>query len=573
MSASSVLSAPVGSQPITPFPAQGGGGGATPARLRDRLATLGVTVMLIGRDGRMVPQGDGGILVRVLLASPALTAAVRRLWPMLAADEALGKAAAVWPGLWLAPLPRGRARRDAIGPNAVSAAVLLGPELLASEQFQLACDQAGVDVRAAAARVDLNRLVNEQEAQRLAAVLAWMGEDATDLDAHSQELASLSIELADSYEELSLLYKFTGNMTVDGDPRALIADAARELQQTSAVSWLSIQIIDDDPRLKELSGSVFIAGQSGCDLDCMRDLGKRLMRDVAERSSPRIYDDAAAQVSHMPAGLCSQLLVAPLRLEGGKLLGLIVAGDKTESEQMSSEDAKLCDSLGKGLTIFLENLMLYEDTQDMFLGTLHALTSAIDAKDSYTCGHSKRVALMSRQIAQAAGLDDHTVERVYIAGLVHDVGKIGVPEAVLCKPGKLDDAEFALIKQHPEIGAKILQDIRQMNDLIPGVLYHHERWDGRGYPHKLAGRNIPLFGRIIALADAFDAMSSNRTYRQSMDLNRVLGEIEKNRGTQFDPRLGDLLLKLDFTAFNDMLEEHQLRLDEKAGAAACVLTP
>ena len=566
---SGVISSP-GDAPASGSKTGGGGAGAAvPARLRDRLTELGVTVVLIGRDGRMVPQGDGGLLVRLLLASPALTAAVRRLWPTLAADDAAGRAMGVWPGLWLAPLPRGgpaRSRRDAIGPNAVSAAVLMGADLLSSEQFQLACDQARVDVRAAAARVDLSRLLTAGEAGRLAAVLAWMGEDAADLDGRTQELSSLSQELADSYEELSLLYKFTGNMTVDGDPRALIADAARELQQTSAVSWLSIQIIDDDPRLKELSGGVFVAGRSGCDIDAMRALGKRLMREVAERSTPRIYDDAPAQVPHMPADLCRHLMVAPLRLEGGKLLGLIVAGDKIDSEQLTSEDAKLCDSLGKGLTIFLENLMLYEDTQDMFLGTLHALTSAIDAKDSYTCGHSERVALMSRQIAEAAGLDEHTIERVYIAGLVHDVGKIGVPEAVLCKPGKLDDAEFALIKQHPEIGARILQDIRQMNDLIPGVLHHHERWDGRGYPHKLAGRNIPLFGRIIALADAFDAMSSNRTYRKSLDHARVLGEIEKNGGTQFDPRLADLFLGLDFAAFNAMLDQHQSKLDEKAAA-------
>jgi HD-GYP domain-containing protein (c-di-GMP phosphodiesterase class II) len=139
------------------------------------------------------------------------------------------------------------------------------------------------------------------------------------------------------------------------------------------------------------------------------------------------------------------------------------------------------------------------------------------------------------------------------------VGKIGVPEAVLCKPGHLTQEEFNLIKLHPEIGSKILQDIRQMQDLIPGVLYHHERWDGKGYPHNLRGREIPLFGRLIGLADAFDAMSSNRTYRQALDHEQVLKEIKRCAGTQFDPELADIFVKLDFGPFYELISRHQRR--------------
>jgi HD-GYP domain-containing protein (c-di-GMP phosphodiesterase class II) len=206
--------------------------------------------------------------------------------------------------------------------------------------------------------------------------------------------------------------------------------------------------------------------------------------------------------------------------------------------------------------------MLYEDMHAMFLGMLHALTSAIDAKDSYTHGHTERVAKLSHMLAEAAGLDRETVERVYISGLVHDVGKIGVPESVLCKPGKLTDDEFGLIKMHPEIGARILQDIRQMQDLLPGVMHHHERWDGNGYPHGLAEKDIPLFGRLIGLADAFDAMISTRTYRSAMDLDTVLGEIRRCAGTQFDPELAEVFLQLDFQPFFHLLKKHQ---HEKAG--------
>jgi len=171
------------------------------------------------------------------------------------------------------------------------------------------------------------------------------------------------------------------------------------------------------------------------------------------------------------------------------------------------------------------------------MGLMHSLTSAVDAKDAYTCGHSERVALLSRHVAKELGISDSEVEQIYIAGLLHDVGKIGVPESVLQKTGKLTNEEFDLMKKHPEIGAKILQDVRQIQQIIPGVLHHHERYDGNGYPARLAGEDIPLMGRIICLADCFDAMTTNRTYRRALPIEVALAEIRRCAGTQFDPRL------------------------------------
>ena len=143
-----------------------------------------------------------------------------------------------------------------------------------------------------------------------------------------------------------------------------------------------------------------------------------------------------------------------------------------------------------------------------------------------------------------------------MAGLLHDVGKIGVPEAVLQKAGKLSDEEFGQIKKHPEIGARILRDIKQVEDIIPGVLHHHERYDGRGYPAGLAGENIPLFGRIICLADCFDAMTSSRTYRKALPLEVALSEIRNNAGTQFDPVLTEHFLRIGEQRLRDLLREH-----------------
>jgi HD-GYP domain-containing protein (c-di-GMP phosphodiesterase class II) len=144
-----------------------------------------------------------------------------------------------------------------------------------------------------------------------------------------------------------------------------------------------------------------------------------------------------------------------------------------------------------------------------------------------------------------------------MAGLLHDVGKIGVPEAVLQKPGKLEPEEFEQMKKHPAIGARILADIKQVKDILPGVLHHHERYDGKGYPAGLAGENIPLVGRIICLADCFDAMTSNRTYRKALPLEVALTEIRRCSGTQFDPRLAEAFLKTGSEQFRELLKDHQ----------------
>jgi putative two-component system response regulator len=167
------------------------------------------------------------------------------------------------------------------------------------------------------------------------------------------------------------------------------------------------------------------------------------------------------------------------------------------------------------------------------------------------------VALLTSQLAKAAELDEDQVDRFHIAGLVHDIGKIGVPEYVLLKDGGLTDDEFASIRKHPEIGARILRDIPQMEDILGGVLSHHEKFDGSGYPHGISGNDIPLVARMISLADTFDAMSSSRTYRNAMTRNFVLDEMKRVSGSQFDPELSELFFNLDFSRWEQMMIDHQ----------------
>ncbi len=178
------------------------------------------------------------------------------------------------------------------------------------------------------------------------------------------------------------------------------------------------------------------------------------------------------------------------------------------------------------------------EQQEMFGGTMRALIAAIDAKDPYTRGHSDRVAEFAVILAERAKLPGLLIERVRVCGLVHDIGKIGVPEEILRKPSRLDPEEFARIREHPETGANILKDIPQMRDILPGVLEHHERWDGGGYPRGLKGDAISLLGRLLCLADCFDAMTSARFYRPARPIAEVREEIRKCLGTHFDPELG-----------------------------------
>ena len=191
----------------------------------------------------------------------------------------------------------------------------------------------------------------------------------------------------------------------------------------------------------------------------------------------------------------------------------------------------------------------------MFEGMMHALILAIDAKDPYTRGHSERVATFAKLLAQAANLGPEIIERAHRCGKVHDIGKINVPDAVLCKPARLTDGEFAQIAVHPEVSIRILRPIQQMHDVLSGVLEHHEKWDGSGYPHKLSGENISLLGRIICIADCFDAMTSARAYRPAREVGETLDEIRKCLGKHFDPELGKIFLSIPV----EKLQEHVVK--------------
>jgi putative nucleotidyltransferase with HDIG domain len=175
------------------------------------------------------------------------------------------------------------------------------------------------------------------------------------------------------------------------------------------------------------------------------------------------------------------------------------------------------------------------------------MSAVLDARDPYTAGHSNRVTAYSLAIGKRYGLSEHDLSLLKKSAILHDIGKIGIPDAILLKDSKISDAEFSEIKKHPEIGANIVQQVQgfsEMSVVIEGIMYHHERYDGYGYPKGIKENNIPLFGRIIAVADAFDAMTSNRPYRKGMPFENALRIIEDGKGVQWDPEISSLFVDL-----------------------------
>jgi putative nucleotidyltransferase with HDIG domain len=200
--------------------------------------------------------------------------------------------------------------------------------------------------------------------------------------------------------------------------------------------------------------------------------------------------------------------------------------------------------LGSQIAFVIQNAELFNNLEKAYLDTLSALTNAIDAKDRYTRGHSDRVTELSVRLAKEANVDKAEIEKIRLGGLLHDIGKIGIPENILNKPGRLDDHEFEVIKSHPTLGVGILGNVEFLQNVVPIIKHHHERYDGKGYPDKLMGENIPYFARIVSIADTYDAMTTNRPYRKALTVEESLREIDRCKGTQFDPELAELFIKM-----------------------------
>jgi response regulator RpfG family c-di-GMP phosphodiesterase len=244
--------------------------------------------------------------------------------------------------------------------------------------------------------------------------------------------------------------------------------------------------------------------------------------------------------THAGAATPSSLIVVPLRVRQ-RTIGYLATLSFTRGKRFDEGQRKLLAMVSSRAAAAIENARLYEDLKATFHQTIQGLARAIDKMDRYTAGHSDRVAFYATMLAQRLGLPPDTIEIVRQSALMHDIGKIGCVMN-LNKPGKLSQEEYEIFKKHPGFGREILEPIKFLHPLVPGVHLHHERWDGRGYPLGLRGKDIPLIARIISVADTYDAMTSDRSYRKALPHEVAAGEIERCSGSQFDPECAHTFL-------------------------------
>ncbi|MFO0973514.1 MAG: HD domain-containing protein [Phycisphaerae bacterium] len=544
---------------------------------------LGGWAIVVDADAARVAVGNGSSVWHTCdragagfgaRASATLRAALQEFADQPALRQRAAQPAELPGGVLIAAPIR---RRDRL--LGVCAVVLGAPGEPADEDWRRFCDQCGVDAQAAAQQRSRAARFDAASQAGLAALLAQNVDAAVSAGEAQREITGLTRNLESTYEELSLVYRVNGEITSAHEPADVLKRVASETVASSRAAAIAFVLprrfapeslstgggTDSDG----VESDVCVARVGAADVsdEDIARLALTLMADDRGDRDVRVFNNVGSDNRFAFARpWLRHALVLPMR-HRQRRLGMLLAINCRDAGDFSSVDAQLLRAVADRVQSFLERQRLYDDLARLLMGLMHSLVKAIDAKDPYTCGHSERVAFLSRRLAETIGMDPHEAQRVYLAGLLHDVGKIGVPDAILLKPGKLTAEEFAALKLHPEMGAKILAGVPHIDDLIPGVMSHHERYDGRGYPQGLSGAHIPWLGRVVCLADCLDAMTTTRTYRSYLPVGSAMAEIRRCAGTQFDPRMAAALLDLDVgRLLHDAHEFAGSVLPEHAGA-------
>jgi HD-GYP domain-containing protein (c-di-GMP phosphodiesterase class II) len=386
----------------------------------------------------------------------------------------------------------------------------------------------------------------------------WYREDAK---ASKNQIESFIDQVTQDFEELSWLRNANEYLDLCDakHPLQSIASAClpdlAQVIRAQAILYVPVAACKIDNLAKVDANQIFATGPSDAALSvCTQFISESI---DGLNGGPLVLNTNSFQ-QNLPGyeGIRNCILV-PIT-KGAKTYGWLFAVNKTPPNthqdhlcagvkkltgaSFGTFEASLLVAASNIMSAQARNLDFFESQELLLTGVVRAIINAIDAKDTYTCGHSDRVASYAKRIAKRLGLSDDECERVFMAGVLHDVGKIGVPDAILSKPGKLTDFEYEIVKQHPRIGFEILEHLKQLNYVLPGVLHHHEAYNGSGYPSGLAGEDIPLHGRILAVADAYDAMTSNRPYRSGMPHEKAEAILRAEAGKTWDARIVDVFL-------------------------------
>jgi response regulator RpfG family c-di-GMP phosphodiesterase len=336
-------------------------------------------------------------------------------------------------------------------------------------------------------------------------------------------------------------------------------EVTKILASTLDIAELNTKFLDFSTRIAKADGGALIFADINGRLSLADKTGNGFKADfwvkqpfvlaaqwVIAHQEPLVIEGGSKELPEglkpMPPDIQS-LIAFPMKTPS-RTIGVLNLVRLQGGEPFSNLDLELINVLASQASISIENVRLYHNIRDNYLKTIRAFALAVEAKDEYTHGHSENVMKFAVMVAQHLNLPLPEVEQVKYSGLLHDIGKIGVSELILNKPGKLTPQEFQEIKKHPELGAKIIADVPFLKSLVPLVLHHHEFFGGGGYPSGIAGDKIPLGARILAVSDAFEAMTSDRPYRKSMPQDVALSILETQRGIQFDPSIVDAFFAL-----------------------------
>ena len=359
------------------------------------------------------------------------------------------------------------------------------------------------------------------------------------------EKAKLFLELDRSVKQFTTLAEVGTllNSTLDQNVvRKMAMEAITRLMNAEVGSLL---LVDDEN--KELYFEVALGDKGERVKEIRLKIGEGIAGWVAEhgkslllqdvRKDPRFYKSADQKTEFVTR----DMVCVPVKVKD-KVIGVLQAINRAEGV-FTEDDVELFQLFSNQVAIALDNARLYEEIRETFFATAEALAEAIEKRDPYTGGHTKRVVNYCLVAAKYMNLTPEELEILKLSAILHDVGKIGVEDRILRKPGNLDDEEAKIMKMHPLLGAEIMRHIRQLKDLIPGMLHHHERPDGKGYPEGLKGRDIPIVARIISAADTYDAMTTNRPYRKGLSHQTAIDEIKKEAGAQFDKEVAEAFVK------------------------------
>lgn len=354
------------------------------------------------------------------------------------------------------------------------------------------------------------------------------------------EKRTIARETLERYKELSLLYdiaeKISSNMSPYEVGNMLLEQALHIIKADNA----SVVLLDEGDTLLELARAGCLDGQlrhrammqaSGIEADVMRQGKAEIVNEV--ESDHRFVANTSTPVS--------SLMCAPMKVKD-RVIGVINVSTE-QPHTYTADELKMLSSLAVQAASVIENARLYDQLHETFLSTVNVLAETIEMRDHYTGGHTRRVRDFSMAIGRTMGLEPEQLDALRLAASLHDIGKIGIDDGILRKPGRLSREEFEQIKRHSEYGGEILQHVKGLRHVAAVVRSHHERYDGRGYPDGLKGEEIPLLARIIAVADAFDAMISHRPYRSALPMDATLAELNNNKGAQFDPHCTVALLE------------------------------